>query len=224
VTGLAIGALGAVAVALMVWFQVGKTRRVGRDRRAAVVRAAALLDEAEVVQDGIGYPSLRGRYRGVPVKVDLIVDTLTLRQLPRLWLAAAVHLPTDVDPPVDLVLRPLATDIVSPGARFRWEHAPLPDWPVHLRVASAGPVELAPLGAVEVLTDVLHEARTKSVLLAPGGVRIVTELARGEVASHRVVRRPDFRFVLDPARLAQVLDDALAIATQAHLSAVEAVA
>ena len=214
--GVLVAGLAVVALALMVWFQVRQVRRVARDRRNAVARAEEVLTAIEVSQEGMGYPTIRGWYLGHEVKAELIVDTLTLRQLPRLWLAVTVKRPTEMDIPVDIVLRPLSTDIVSPGGRFRCEHPPPPEWPAHLRIASLHPVSLERLGELEALTAVVHDERTKSVLLAPRGVRIVTELARGDVASHRVVRRPNFRFELDPIRLRRVLDAALDIADEAR--------
>ena len=48
--------------------------------------------------------------------------------------------------------------------------------------------------------------------MAPGGVRVVTELARGDVARHRVVRRAAFDVVLEPSRLRRLLDDELELA------------
>jgi len=205
-------ALAVVAVSLMVWFQVRDTRRVQRRRLDAVARAQEVLSDVEVTQDGIGYPTLRGRYGAHPAKVELVVDTLTMRRLPRLWLAVTVQRPTGVEMPVDVLLRPLSTDIVSPNGRFPCTHEPPAGWPVHLRVASPSPGALPPLGDVEELGDLLHEPETKDVLITSRGVRIVTELARGDVGPYRVTRRPDFRFVLEPSRLRRVLGDALSVA------------
>jgi hypothetical protein len=207
-----IAALGAVAVVVMVWLQVRDTRKVGQRRRDAVARAEEILTDVEVTQDGIGYPTLRGRFAGHPAKVELIVDTLTLRQLPRLWLAVTVQRPTRVGTPFDVVLRPSSSDIVSPGARFAYEHPHPVGWPPYLRLTTTGPDLAAGLGEAEALTSLLHENETKSVLVTSRGVRIVTELARGDVGPYRVTRRPDFRFVLEAARLRRVLDDALAVA------------
>lgn len=207
-----IAGLGVLAVALMIWSQVRAGRRVKRIRRDAVVCAQGALTDVRVVQDGIGYPTMHGRFGEHAAKVELIVDTVTLRQLPRLWLAVTVKCPTSVSVPVDIVLRPLPTDIVSPGARFPYEHPVPPDWPPHIRIATPSPEPMPLLRELAALRSVLGEQETKSVLLAPRGVRIVTELARGDVALHRVARRADFRFELAESRLRWVLADALAIA------------
>lgn len=208
---MVIVALAVVAVALMVTFQVRQVRRVGRERRAAVAPVAGLLSEAVVTQDGIGYPTVTGRRHGREVKVALVVDTLTVRQLPRLWLTVSVQRRLPIEAPLDVVLRPLSTDIVSPGQRFAYEHPVPVGWPEHIRIASPQPMRLPPLDELDELARLLHDPHTKNVLLAPGGVRIVHELARGDVASYRVVRRPSFRFALEDARVRDLLDTADAV-------------
>ena len=174
--------------------------------------ASEVLADVEVLQDGIGYPTIRGRYAGLDVKLELVVDTLTMRQLPRLWLIATVRRDLPLDNPVDIVLRPVSTDVVSPGGRFGWERPRPAAWPEHMRIATPLPGPIPALDQLEVLSGLLHDERTKSVLVAPGGVRVVTELARGDVARHRVVRRADFDVVLEPSRLRRLLDDELELA------------
>jgi hypothetical protein len=198
-------------VAILAVIQVHHVRSVGRERRAVVGDALALLDDVVVTQEGIGYPTVTGAYAGWPVRIELIVDTLTLRQLPRLWLAVTLRRELPVEHPVDVLLRPMSSDIVSPGLRFGHVHAPPPSWPEHLRVATPVACALPPL-AGPALDGLLADERTKSVLVAPGGVRVVTELARGDVGSHRVARRPVFTAVLEPERVRAVLEDELEIA------------
>jgi hypothetical protein len=209
---VAIASLSVLALVLMVWFQVRQVRRVGRGRRAAVSAVEQLLGDAVVTQDGIAYPTVAGDYRGERVKVELVVDTLTLRRLPRLWLVVTVRRGLALASPVDIVVGPLSSDIVSPGAAFKYEHERPAAWPEHLRIASRGPVALAALHDVEALAALLHDELTKSVVVAPGGVRVVRELARGDVASYRVVRRPNFNFDLAAADVAALLDAAIAVA------------
>ena len=196
----------------MAWLQVRHVQRVGRERREAVAPVSEVLTDVEVEQDGIGYPTIRGRYAGRDVKLELIVDTLTMRQLPRLWLAATVRCELPVANPVDILLRPLSTDVVSPGPRFRHEHPRPATWPEHMRIATPQPGPLPALEDLAVLGDLLRDDRTKDVLVAPHGVRVVTELARGDVGRYRVVRRADFALVLEPSRLRRLLDDEIDLA------------
>jgi hypothetical protein len=214
--------LGIVAVGLMLWLQVRDVRRIKRTRRDAVVSAQGALTDVEVVQQGIAYPSLHGRCGTHAAKAELIVDTVTMRQLPRLWLAVTVKCPTSVSVPVDILLRPLPTDIVSPGLRFRYEHPVPPDWPAHARIATPERGPLPPLRDLAALESVVLQPETKSVLVTPRGVRIVTEVARGDVAPYRVTRRAGFRFELAESRLRDVLADAVAVAGDLNRERVEA--
>lgn len=196
----------------MTVLQVRHVRRVARERRDAVAEAQELLTDVEVLQDGIGYPSLCGRYAGHGVRIELIVDAVTMRQLPRLWLAVTLKRRLPIRVPVDIVMRPQPTDIVSPGLRFPYEHQRPAAWPEHVRIATPEPGPLPWSDDDGVLASLLHEPTTKNVILAPGGVRIVSELARGDVASYRVVRRSNFEFGLDSARVQELLDVALKLA------------
>jgi hypothetical protein len=184
--------------------QVLHARKVGRERRAVLDDVAHLFTEVAITQDGIGYPSLRGRWRGHTVKVELVVDTLALRQLPILWALVSVLRPLPVRTPIDVTLRPRSSDIVSAGTAFAYEHPVPPGWPPDVRVSTPESA-LPPLEVLDVAVELLEQPTTKGLLIAPGGVRIVHELARGAVGQYRVTRRPRFRFAVEPERLAALL-------------------
>lgn len=160
-----------------------------------------------VTQDGIGYPSLRGRWNGHAVKIDLVVDTLAMRQLPTLWMLVSVLRPLPVRTPIDITLRPRSSDIVSAGTTFAYEHAQPIGWPRDIRVSTPQPA-LPPLEVLGEFMELLEQPTTKGLLIAPGGVRIVHELARGAVGQYRVVRRPKFAFAVEPGRVAALLQAA----------------
>jgi hypothetical protein len=171
----------------------------------------ALFSDVTVTQDGIGYPSLRGRWNGHWVKLDLAVDTLAMRQLPTLWLLVSVLRPLPVRTPVDITLRPRSSDIVSAGIRYAYEHDPPAGWPPDVRVATPEPA-LPPLEALDEFVAFLGQPSTKGLLVAPGGVRIVHSLASGAVGQYRVVRRPKFAFAVEPERVTALLEVASAVA------------
>ncbi len=163
---------------LLVWIQVRHVRRVGLERRTVLTGAEHVLDQPRLEPRGIDYPVLNGYYHGDRVIVPFIVDTLALRRLPTLWLSVTLSRPLPLQGPINLLLRPSATDIVSPGLRFPCEHEVPQDWPAHLRIAT-------PSGAVPSLSamwwvlPLLRDSRTKDVLLAPA--KFATEVTAAEL-------------------------------------------
>ena len=203
--------LAAACIAILVAVQVRHVRSVKAQRRAVLDDVASLFDDVEIRQDGIGYPSLTGRYGGDRVKVELVVDTLAMRQLPTLWLMVSVLRRLPIVNPVEILMRPRTSDIVSPSSKLAYEHQPPPGWPIDSRIATAH--EEAPRFAeLAHALPFLHDPHTKSLLVAPGGVRLVQELARGDISRHRVVRRAKFDATLEPGHLRAVIDVTRAIA------------
>jgi hypothetical protein len=203
--------VGIAAVLVLAAIQTRHRRSVGRERRAVLGRVEGLFSEVTVTQDGIGYPSLRGRWHGHWVKLDLVVDTLAMRQLPTLWLLVSVLRPLPVRTPIDITLRPRSSDIVSAGTGFAYEHDAPAGWPPDLRVTTPEPA-LPPLEALDGLIELLEQPTTKGVLIAPGGVRVVHALASGAVGQYRVSRRPKFAFAVEPERVTALLRAADAVA------------
>lgn len=209
-----IACLSVVALALMVGFQVTHVRRVKAQRRLSLNSAMTLLADPVLTQDGIGFPTVAGRYRGRPARVELLPDTLAMRELPTLYLVVSVRWRLPLEMPVDLLLRPRSSDIVSPGERYTCEW-PIPaQWPQHMRVATPRRGTLPDLERVATLATRLADQRTKSMLIGPGGVRLVAELTRGDISRYRVVRRAAFTFELPAADLTIALDAVHAIARE----------
>jgi hypothetical protein len=197
-----IAALAAVAA--LFHLQRSHVRRVRRERRALFAEVQDVLDDAVVHQDGIGYPAVSGTYRGHPIRMQVVVDTLTLRKLPALWLLVTQVRRLDLEAPIDVLLRPSGAEFFSPNAEFAHELPP-PDWlPRPARVASPRP---STPPAVERLAPLLQDPRTKEVLLSGEGIRVVRQLAEGAQGPYRTTRRPDFGPIrLVPDGLRQLLD------------------
>src|SRR3954447_196340 len=185
--------------------QMRHVRRVAAERRSVLESVQSVLEDPQLAQRGIDYPVLTGAYRGAAVTVGVIVDTLKLRELPTLWLSVTRREPLALSGPVDMLLRPSPMDIVSPGERFPAEHPVPPDWPAHIRVATpeGGMPNLSGLSAA---LPLLHEPRTKDVLLTPAGARVIVRLARAELGHYRIVKRSKFNATLDVGELTAILD------------------
>jgi hypothetical protein len=203
-------------VAVLVTIQVRHVRSVKAERGAVLDGILPLFSEAEVSQDGIGFPSLSGRYDGERVKLELVVDALALRELPRLWLVVTVLTEIPLAGAVDIVLRPRTSDVISPGTRWRHEHAPPARWPDDIRVVTREPGRPA-FDLLACALPLLEDPDTKALTLTPRGVRAVQRLASGEVGSFRVTRRAKFEIELERARMIALLDAVIGIAREIEM-------
>jgi hypothetical protein len=208
-----------VALAALVVLAAGACRL--EIRRARVARAARdgvfgavldVLDDSHLSTDRHRYPVLTGRHRGHPVRVEAVVDTLTLRKLPILWMFVTVRRPFDLDSPVDALARPIGTEFFSPNASFD-HRLPTPvDFPVHARIAGPRPTELAP-ASLGTLGELMRDVKVKEVQAGPTGARIVYQLAEADQVPYRTGRRADFGAPrLEPHTLVDLLDGLAALA------------
>jgi hypothetical protein len=113
---------------------------------------------------------------------------------------------------VDAVARPIGTECFSPNASFA-HRLPLPaDFPVHARIASARPTELAPT-ALDTLGELMRDVKVKEIQAGPTGARIGYQLAEAVQGPYRTSRRADFGAPrLVPPTLAGLLDGLAALA------------
>ena len=215
-TGAATGTLlilAAAVVALSVLHRRAQ-RADAEDRARLFDRVAPLLEEARLIRDG-GYPVLTGRLGGHAVTLRAIVDAVTLRKLPVLWVEIVVHRALAIEGTVNVLLRPLGTEFFSPDSGFAHELPAPPDVPRPVRVACAS-ADRAPSAQVvgEVLapaTALLADPATKELGVGRRGLRVVLRVAEGDQASYRSTRRAVFDHPrVDPdavARAVAVLEE-----------------
>ncbi|MHA6794978.1 hypothetical protein ACVGVM_15915 [Pseudonocardia bannensis] len=204
-TLVVLAALAAIGV--LARLQLSHVRRERRERGSLFDDAGHLLDAARVHREGLGYPVLTGTYRGHPVRLEPVVEALALRKLPVLWLLVTQHRELDVGAPLDILTRPSGTEFFSPNAGFAHELERPAGFPSHVRIASPDPAAAPAPGALEFLAPLLHDPRTKDVLLTAGGVRVVRRLAEGAQGPYRTARRADFGPVqIRPDGLRELLD------------------
>ena len=203
---LLIWAFVVLGAGLLIVLQVSHVRKVKRERGALFDDVAHLVEDAEVHQDGIDYPTLTGMYRGYPIKLKATVDTLAFRKLPVLWLVVTHRRPLDVAAPLDILLNPTGAEFFSPNAEYQHDVLPDPAWPEHVRAASPDPAKAPPVSALRRSTWFLEDPSTKEVLLTGRGIRVVRRLAEGDQALYRVTRRADLSHIeLTPELLLPVL-------------------
>src|SRR6185295_4604434 len=171
--------------------------------RSFYARAEGVLDSSELESTGsLGYPRLIGRYRGFPVQVLPIVDTLPVRRLPALWLLVTLQSSLPVTGRFDLMMRPTAPTTFS-----NFDSLPItlqrhPDFPKDAVVRTDDEDHVLPAHIVAPHLEVFADPRAKELLITPNGVRIVWLIAEANRARYGVFREADFGEIdLDPELL-----------------------
>ena len=148
--------------------------RAARDRAAVLDNVIGLLDAGRMNDCRSGghrgaHPTVTGSVGGHPVTLRLVVDSLTLRKLPVLWLEVVVQHPLAVAAPLNLLRRPTGTELFSPDGRLPDEIAPPPGCPRPVRVSTTD-AALAPHAAVlDPAADLLGDPASRRSVSAGAG-------------------------------------------------------
>lgn len=193
---LLVAAIGAV---VLFHLQRRHVRAVRRDRAGLFASAVDVLDEAQVEARGLDFPVLHGTFEGRSVRVEPVVDTISLRIVPVLRLVVTTR---------EQLVGQSRISVLSDetGQEFYAQHRGMvrlrdPGWPARVSVACAAP-EQADRRLIEVAVDTVSgDASVKQVLITDRGVRCVVRAGQSDVATYRVTRRVDLSGARVPAEL-----------------------
>jgi hypothetical protein len=172
----------------------------------------SLLDSYRVTQQGQGWPLLTGRYRGVEVRLEPVLDDLAWRKLPSLWLKATVLAPNPARGTLGLLVRARGGEFYSPTGEMTHRLSLPASFPSDALLCSDD-AETAPLHAVESQIEAFTDPKMKELVITPKGVRLVYQAAQGERADYLVLRQARFAHdKVDAALVKSLLDRAIAIA------------
>jgi hypothetical protein len=159
---------------------------------------------------------LTGRYRGHEVRLEPIVDHMTMRKLPSLWLQVSLIAPVPYQGIFDLLVRPRGTEFYSPSIDLTHELRLPPGWPVDAALRSDDPARMPPLAVMAQHRYMFEDQRLKEMLVTPKGVRLVYQVQQAERAKYAVLRQIEFLDNALPPTLARRLLEAT-IAIRASL-------
>lgn len=205
-TSIFIGSAVVLALAVLIHMQLAHVRRVKRQRGALFDQTKHLFNNVKLIQDGINYPTLKGLYRGRPIKLEPIVDATAFRKLPVLWLLVTYYRPLPVTSPLDILLRPMGSEFFSPNSNFEHDIMPAVGWPEHIRISSPTPSKAPPLSVLQPFVSFMDDPLTKELLITAKGIRVVHQIAEGSQTHYRVTRRAELdTAAFTPARLIPLL-------------------
>ncbi len=187
-------AFAVAGTAALGWFYRRDHRRAQARRHGFFDDCRGLLDQAELAQDAIDYPSLSGYYQGHSVELRALADTIQLRKLPVLWLLVTIHRPIAVHGMLDVMIRPDNTEYYSHHNNLRDWHATPPDWPQEAVIRTDDRATTASL--IPPLTPYVARftsgQRGKEIFLSPKGIRLVYRLDESQRGHYLLIRQPLF--------------------------------
>jgi hypothetical protein len=200
-------AAGAVLAVLLTVMQ-RRTRRALKEGRAGLFTASyGILDTYRITQAGIDYPEMQATYRSHAFHVDAIVDTLTFRKLPVLWLRVSLLAPLPGMATFDILVRSQNVEFYSPSAELPHRLESRPGWPADAMVRTDNQGRLPELTTLDRHIGLFQTPQAKELLITPKGVRIVQMLDQAKRAEYLVMRQAEFENAQVPAELLRDLMD-----------------
>jgi hypothetical protein len=214
--------IAAAGVATVSYLAVREHRRAIAARRGVLDDCTAVLDRSKLSHRESGFPQLVGSHRGRGVQVDLILDTLTIRRLPQLWMSTTLLDRNPGIPGFSVLVRHCGNEFYALTSRF--EHRLTTPLGFPHEVVIRGDAGAEPLLArlAPTIGDILRDQRVKEVAVTERGLRIVRQAAEGKRGDHLLLRQSVFENARVPREdLAATLDQlqAMRSAIGAHIQA-----
>jgi hypothetical protein len=182
-----------LALGVLVWLYRRNSAQRRRDRAGLYVPAYELFQSYRVEQTDADFPSLEGQYRDRAFHIDAVIDTLTFRRLPVLWLRVSLLEPLPGIATTDILVRAQNNEFYAPGNDLPYQ-LPVPaHWPDGTHAKTDDPARAPSRELLERHMDFFALPQAKEMLVTPKGVRLVRLIDQGERAEYLVLRIVDFR-------------------------------
>lgn len=203
----------AAALAVLVLYYRRDQQKRRASRGLLFQPAYDLFQSYRVVQERADFPVLTGRYRDHDFQIDAVIDTLTFRKIPVLWLRVTLLQALPGVAATDILVRVQNNEFYSPANDLAFQ-LPVPGhWPPGAQAKTEDPDHAPSLGLLERHIDFFDAIEAKEMLVTSKGVRLVRLIDQGERAEYMVLRIADFRAVALKAEiLADMMDRCIALA------------
>jgi hypothetical protein len=210
---LIVLAASLALIGLLIVMQRRNRRSLKQHRAGLFTASYGALETYRITQAGIDYPEMQATYRGHAFHVDVVVDTLTIRKLPVLWLRVSLLAPLPGIATLDILVRSQNVEFYSPSADLPHRLEPRAGWPADAMVRTDNRGRLPDLSVLDRHIDIFNEPRTKELLVTPKGVRIVCMVDQARRAEYLVLRQAEFD---NPQVTADLLRDLMDRAIALH--------
>jgi hypothetical protein len=205
IAGALVVGLIALAVVALAGVYRRDQARIRALRASVFANCYDLFESFRATQRGIDFPVLDGRHQGREFRIEAIVDDLTFRKIPALWLKVSLIAPLPGMAVTDILVRSQNMEFYSPSSGLAHRLETPAGWPADAIVKTDNPSRAPDLAAIDGLVRNFYELpRAKEVLITGKGVRLVHLLDQGRRAEYLVLRQARF---LSPAVAPELLSD-----------------
>lgn len=183
---LLIAATGAATVSFLA---VRDHRAAISTRRSLLDRCASALDRSQLTHRPDGFPQLSGSHRGRGIHVDLVLDTMTIRRLPQLWLSTTLLNRSPDLPGFSVLVRHCGTEFYSLVSHFEHRLDPPAGFPVEVLIRGDADAQVLLDQLAPVIAGILKDPRVKEVAVTDRGLRIVRQASEGKRGEHLLLRQ-----------------------------------
>ena len=201
---IAIAAFCVVAVLVLAQIYRRDRAKLRALRGAFFNPAYPLFESYRVTQDSVDFPELRGRYQGHDFHIDALVDMVTFRKLPSLWLRVSLVESVPYRGTLDVMVRSQNVEFYSPANDLPQSIEPPAGWPAGTIVKTDDPDAMPPSEVVDPHMGFFDAPKAKEILITPKGVRLVYQIDQGTRAEYLVLRSANFA---SPQVTAEILAD-----------------
>ena len=162
-------------------------------REHLFAEALTVIENASFEQQGRHeFPRLVGEYKGFPVQIKLVVDTLPTRRLPALWLLVTVQSPLALKTRFDMMMRPAGPTTFSNFDLLPQTLRHPAGFPEHAVIRTEDLEEVLPAEIIKPYISSFFGPRAKELLITENGVRMVWLLAEADRARYGIFRQAEF--------------------------------
>lgn len=200
--------IASLALVALLTVMQRRNRRAVQERRANLFAACyGILDTYRITQAGVDYPEMQATYRGHAFRVDAIVDTLSFRKLPVLWLRVSLLAPLPGTAKLDILVRSQNVEFYSPSADLPHRLEARRGWPADAMVRTDNEGRLPDFAVLDRHIGMFQAPEVKELLITPKGIRIVRLLDQAKRAEYLVMRQAEFESAAVTADLLRDLMD-----------------
>lgn len=207
-----LAALVATLVLLLAWTTIKANRARSLARAGYFSQIESLFDSATTRTQPTGFPRMTGHLGTHAFDVQVVIDSLTFRKLPALWVMLSLPEPVPVNATLDIMVRPTGQEPFSHFATLPQSLPALNGLPEGSAIRSDDAANLPGAAVLEPHLSVFADPMVKELVVAPKGIRLVIlaeEADRGRFLIYRDAEMGSKP--LHPARLSPLIDAILAL-------------